>query len=170
MRRMCSLVVFLFVLACSFPLRGQTSSQTINPSKLHEDLELRTLLKQLVAELTSLRIELRLQRLDRLQATISDLETEIRQVQSDRVKLEEQEGSQSSEVAELDERLQQANLDPGERASLETAKAKIMITVPEKLRAEKAIVLSREQELQGRLLKLQRLRQTLLSETNNEGR
>ena len=166
MRPMHSLVVFAGILAASFALPGQTP----NVSKVSDDTELRAVLKQLITELASLRSELKQQRLDRQQTIISNLENDIRQVQLERVNLEEQERTQGSEIAELDERLQQANIDPTERASLEAVKAKVMIAVPKRFQAEKAIILSRERELQARLLNEQRLRQALLNENKSEGR
>jgi hypothetical protein len=165
---MCSLLALLCALA--FPLPGQTSAQTAIASRQNDDGELRAILKQLIAELASLRIELRQQRLERQQLIISNLENDIRQVQVEKMKLEEREQAQGSEIAELDEHLQQPDLEPAERASLEAAKAKVLIAVPEKLRAEKAIILARERQLQDRLLREQQLRQVLLSETKTAGR
>ena len=166
MRSMCSLLALLAVSAFSFPLRAQTASA----SRQNDDSELRALLKQLIAEVTSLRTELRQERLERQHVTISNLENDIRQVHLERSKLEERERAQGSEIAEFDEHLQQPNLKPAERASLEAARARILIAVPEKLRAEKAIIVTRERELQDRLLREQQLRQVLLTETKIAGR
>lgn len=159
MRRMCPIFVLLFALAPVLPLWGQ-----------NDNSELHVLLKQLITEIASLRSELRQQRLDRREVNISNLDSDLRQIQADKLKLDEQERAQGSEIAEFDERLQQPDIDPAERASLEAAKAKVIITVPEKLRIEKTAVLMREREIQDRLLRERQLQQALLTETKTSGR
>lgn len=126
------------------------------------DAELRVLLRHLIAELASLRAELRQDRAERHEAKIATLESELRHLQAERHKLDEQEQGQAAEVAEFDEQLQQPNLDPRERAAIEASRAHFIATAPAQTRATRASLLERERAMSERLRGEQQLRQSLL--------
>jgi predicted nuclease with TOPRIM domain len=136
---------------------AQVAQTATNPPK-----DLVRCLIELTAEVRNLRLELLEQRLERQDQTITLLQNQVDNIRADQRRLEEQERSTARELAELNHRLSQPDINQEERTQLEHLRTMAMTTGAEHLAAKRASASQEEIKVRELLAREQRRRQTLL--------
>ena len=103
--------------------------------------------KQLVAEIKTLKYELKTLQLEQQRMKVVPLERELAQMMARRQRLEAQETTMSQEMAQLEQHLWEAPLSPEERKELETSRSEPAGGELERVRQDKQAVIQREAEV-----------------------
>jgi hypothetical protein len=119
-------------------------------------------LQALLSEVRSLRIELLLQKIERTQSGIVELQSQLQRSEADLKHIGQQQHSQSEEIAELQQLLNQPAISQEERSQLEANRSQIMTDGAARLKERASVSARRSSELREQLGRQQRLNQQLL--------
>jgi chromosome segregation ATPase len=118
-------------------------------------------LKEMINQLRKLRLELLEQRVENQEGNILQLERELQQVGADQQRLEQQEREQAEALAQLEQRLSEAQLTPEDRHELEATTRAAVIARGDRGAARSSLD-QRRAQVQQQLEQARQQRQKLL--------
>jgi hypothetical protein len=107
--------------------------------------------KQMLAEITRLRADFAGFVAEDHKERLEALARELHRVRGDQKRLREQERDRAEQVAAIEQQLASPDLEPDARPQIEAARAQLAGEAVEKLRAENAMLIERENELTRKL-------------------
>jgi len=125
--------------------------------------------KQLAAEVKTLKAEVFKLQLELQQSKVEQLERELQEARAARRRMEERDNESQREMAALDERLSQPIFENEERIELETAKAKLMERGQPRPRVTQQQVPHQETEISRRLAREQETWQEMVEKAKKQG-
>jgi chromosome segregation ATPase len=152
---------------------AQTNSSTATPTAGNDPgrqaQELAALVRSLAAEVRILKLEMLKLRLESQQAKMAQLEREIEQAQKGKQRLDTQEHEFNQELAGIDDRLREADVETGERAQLETARGKMAQANQRRLYTQRQQIAQQEAEVRERLAREREQWQELVNQARQLG-
>ncbi|MGH9833405.1 MAG: hypothetical protein ACREBD_10980 [Blastocatellia bacterium] len=148
---------------------GQTAGPTAANDPARQGQDLAALVRQLAAEVRSLKIEMLKLRLESQQAKLAQLEREIEQEQKGKQRLDTQEHEFNQELAGIDERLRETDLEASERAQLELSRARMTQGGQQKFYTQRQQILEQQAEVNQRLANERELWRKLVGKAKELG-
>ncbi|MGH9838967.1 MAG: hypothetical protein ACREEM_09295 [Blastocatellia bacterium] len=146
------------------------SNNTANPNASNQQTSnLVVVVKQLAAEVKTLKTEVFKLKLELQQSKVERFERELHEVRAAKQRMEERGNEFQREMAALDERLSQPIHENEERIELETAKAKLMERGQPRPRAAEQQLSHQETELSQRLAREQEIWQEMVEKARKLG-
>jgi len=161
------------LIAAAVTALAQTNNSTAGPSAGNDPgrqaQDLTALVRQLAAEVRSLKIDMLKLRLESQQAKLAQLEREIEQEQKGKQRLDTQEHEFNQELAGIDERLRETDLEASERAQLELSRARMTQGGPQKFHTQRQQILEQQAEVNQRLANERELWRKLVKQAKELG-
>jgi len=163
--------ISLLILASitSFAQTVDSNNQANSNASNQQAANLSVVVKQLAAEMKTLKTEVFKLKLELQQAMMERLERDLQEVRANKQRMEERGNEFQREMAALDERLSQPIYENEERMELENAKAKLMERGQPKPRAADQQVSQQEAELSQRLAREQEIWQEMVEKAKKLG-
>lgn len=161
--------LLIFTSIASFA-QAVESNNPANPGASNQQTSnLLVVVKQLAAEVKTLKSEVFKLKLELQQSKVERLERELKEARTARQRMEERDNEFQREMAAMDERLSQPIYENEERIELETAKAKLMERGQPRPRATQQQVSQQENELSQRLAREQETWQEMVEKAKKLG-
>lgn len=157
------------LIACATTDWAQTGNSTAASNPKQQAPDLAAQVRQLAAEVRSLKLEMLKLRFESQQAKLAQVERELEQTQISKRRLEAQETGFNRELAEIDERLREPDLEASEQTQLEAAKVKMAQGGQQKLYSQRLRLAQQEAEIKERLAREQERWQELVEQARKLG-